>query len=149
MKRNSILAFIFTLLALISTCTVLASPVVKRAPPPPPSKLFKLDNPEQDALFRIGQKVRVHALTAGGSNSEIYKKNPEVRLIVQTAIRLPDVNVEVAKVSYRALADKGIDFKVKKTHLSKNPKLAYRVRASFYLDGKHGYVDTARFHLAK
>ncbi|KAG0224871.1 hypothetical protein BGW42_004824 [Actinomortierella wolfii] len=144
MKRLSTFTIFFALLALLSACAVLA------APPPPQSKLFKLDRPAEGTTYKVGQQIQVHATSKGGKKSEIYKKNPDVKLLVQTTISLPDVNEIVAdKVPYRTLADKGFRFKVKEEYLSTRPTASYRVRASFYVDGKHGYVDSPHYYLKK
>ncbi|KAF9168263.1 hypothetical protein DFQ26_000092 [Actinomortierella ambigua] len=150
MKRNSIFTFLFALVALLSACSVLASPVAKRAPPPPPSTLFKVDRPSEGTTYSVGEQVYVHTENEGGSKGEIYKKNPDVKLSLQTKLPMPDINKVVVKVvKYQTLANHGIYFTVKDEYLSKNPNLKYRVRASFYDNGKQRYVDSAGFNLAR
>ncbi|KAF8944800.1 hypothetical protein BGZ47_003694 [Haplosporangium gracile] len=140
MKLNKFSTIFFAFFALLSACTALATPLEKGAPPPP-SNEFTVDHPEEGLC-------PYHCSAPGGSTSEIFKRNPDVKLSLQTAIPLPDVNIVVVdSVRYRSLAVHGVYFAVKQEYLSTRPNARYRVRASFFdTDGKQHYVDSRPFH---
>ncbi|KAG0224872.1 hypothetical protein BGW42_004825 [Actinomortierella wolfii] len=143
MKRFNAITTFLALLALFSACTVLALPPSAY---PRYFDLFELDSPVEDATYKVGQQVYVHAINKGGKESKIYKKNPDVRLHLRTNIRYPDVNKIIAeKVPYRTLVDKGFYFEVKEEYISTIPNIRYRVRVGF----EYRYVDSSLFYLKK
>ncbi|KAF9144783.1 hypothetical protein BG015_012098 [Linnemannia schmuckeri] len=143
MKFNSTLSFLFTLFTLLSACLV-----VHAAPAPPASKLFRIENPEEGDVFLPSYDIYVHTETDDGANSYIFKKNPDVLVTIQTNIPKPDLNVDIITVPYRTLHGHGIFFKAKKEWFRPDkPNTRFRIRASFKVDGKHGYVDSSSFYL--
>ncbi|KAF9580930.1 hypothetical protein BGW38_002228 [Lunasporangiospora selenospora] len=139
MYMRSLITFVLVALCAMSA---LAAP-----PPPQATDILQVTIPKTGAIYKVGDYIPVHVKLVNGTSSEIYKKNPKIRLTIQKAVRLPLLNVRLGEVRARTLAKDGFKFLAKKEYLIKEqPTAKFRVRASFDTP-RGGYVDSGRFDI--
>ncbi|KAG0368349.1 hypothetical protein BGZ54_002142 [Gamsiella multidivaricata] len=121
------------------------------APQPHPSTdILSVTSPKFNSVYKVGHKVPVKISIVNGTKSEFYKKNPKVELYLQKNIHLPLLNVHLGSVRARTLHKDGFEFKVKAKYLIKEQSnVPFRVRASFDLGARSGFVDSPSFKLVK
>ncbi|KAG0065115.1 hypothetical protein BGZ89_008594 [Linnemannia elongata] len=142
--RNLVTLVLLALCALCSLSSVFASP------PPHPSKLIAVTSPALDSVYKVGQVINVKVKLAGGKNNILYKDNTPIDVIIQKKIPMPNLNVKIATVPARVLADKGFKFVAKKEYIiPTQTNVKWRVRLHFDHGPESGFDDSDGFVIKK
>ncbi|KAG9063974.1 hypothetical protein KI688_004088 [Linnemannia hyalina] len=142
--RNLVTLVLLALCALCSLSSVFAKP------PPPPSNLITVTSPVFDSVYKVGKKITVKVKLTGGVHNVLYKDNTPIDIIIQKSIPMPNLNVKIATVPARVLADKGFKFVAKKEYIIPTQTgIRWRIRVSFDHSPQSGYSDSAGFFIVK
>ncbi|KAK3819082.1 MAG: hypothetical protein JOS17DRAFT_756938 [Linnemannia elongata] len=148
--RNLVTLVLLALCALCSLSSVFAAPAEVASRPPPPSKLLIVTSPVFNSSYKVGEKINVKVKLAGGKNNILYKDNTPIDVIIQKKISMPNLNVKIATVPARVLADKGFKFVAKKEYIIPTQTgVKWRVRVHFDHGAESGFADSDGFVIVK
>ncbi|KAF9182866.1 Dcp1p-Dcp2p decapping enzyme complex alpha subunit [Haplosporangium sp. Z 767] len=130
---------------LVSNFSLLAT----AAPPPPQATdLLSVTSPSLDDVYKVGETICVRISLVNGTSGVIYQENPKMNILIQKDIRYPKLNVKLGSVSASTLYNDGFKFRALKKYLIKEQaNVPFRVRVSFSIPDRTGYVDSAPFRL--
>ncbi|KAG0049114.1 hypothetical protein BGZ83_006032 [Gryganskiella cystojenkinii] len=108
-----------------------------------------LTSPKQDDVYQVGDIIHVKANLQGGTKSELWKKNPKVKLTLRKNLAHPGGEDIVGYVYVRDLVHDGFKFKVLKKYLVISKRTSYSVLASWEDQGAAQSTESGVFKLEK
>ncbi|KAG0266102.1 hypothetical protein BG011_003310 [Mortierella polycephala] len=148
MYAHSLVTLVLIALCTLGTVSNLGLLAAAAPPPPQATDLLSVTSPSLNDDYKVGEIIHVQISLVNGTSGVIYQENPEMNIHIQKDIRFPKLNVKLGTVSATTLYNDGFEFKALKSYLIKEQaNVPFRVRVSFHIPDRTGYVDSAPFKL--
>ncbi|KAF9213886.1 hypothetical protein BGZ59_004670 [Podila verticillata] len=112
-----------------------------------PQNQLTLTNPKQNDVYHVGKEVHVRATLQGGINSELWKKNPNVKFTLRKNLAHPAGGNALGSANIRDLIHNGFNFMVLKKYLVTSKRTSYYVLASWEDQGSVQSTESGVFNL--